>query len=81
MLFLLDLQHGAILEGPTGDVGLAADALDKIRRLEGRPEVGELVELDVMPDVGQWGADDAALENRGRGGNCGVRGHCAGEFA
>ena len=47
MLFLLDLQHSSILEGPLDDVGLLAGSLDELALLDGSPEVGEVLELDV----------------------------------
>lgn len=68
MLLLLDIEDGTIFEGPAGNVSLAADTLDELRRLQGGPEVGEVVQLDVVPDMGQRGADDGALGDRcGRG--------------
>lgn len=69
MLLLLDVQDGAILKGPTGNIGLAADALDELGGLEGGPEVGKVVKLDVVPDVGEGRLDDGALVDGGGGGD------------
>lgn len=75
MLLLLDLNDGTVLEGPAGNISLAADALDEVGRLEGGVKVGEFRELDEVPDFGEGSLDDAALENRGGGGNCRVGSH------
>lgn len=80
MLLLLDIQNGSIIESPTSHIGLAADTLDEVRRLQSGPEVGKVVELDVVPDLGERGADDGALEDRGGRGDCGVGGHSDGIF-
>ena len=65
MLLLLDLQHGAILEGPLHDVDVVAGALDVVGLGDGGPELVELLELDVVPDVGKRGLDDGRLVNGG----------------
>lgn len=78
VFLLLDVQDGAVLEGPAGHIGLAADALDEVRRLQGGPEVGKVMELDVVPDVGERGANDGALNDGGGRGDRGCGGHVAG---
>ena len=69
VLLLLDLNDGAVLESPLDNVGLLAGALDVLRRAEGRPELGEVLDLDEVPDVGERGADDGRLADGGGGGN------------
>jgi hypothetical protein len=69
VLLLLDLNDGAVLEGPLDNVGLLRGALDVLGAGEGRPELGEVLDLDQMPDVGQRGADDGRLADRGGGGD------------
>lgn len=67
VLLLLDLNDTAILEGPTNHIRVLANALDELRGLEGRPEVGEVLELNVVPDVREGRLDDGALQDGGRG--------------
>jgi hypothetical protein len=67
VLLLLDLNDGAVLESPLDNVGLLAGALDVLRRAEGRPELGEVLNLDEVPDVGERGADDGRLADGGGG--------------
>lgn len=69
VLLLLDLNDGSVLEGPLDNVGLLAGALDVLAAGEGRPELGEVLDLDVVPDVGERGADDGRLADRGGGGD------------
>lgn len=67
VLLLLHLNSTTILEGPLDDIGVLADALDELRRLEGGPEVGKVLELDLVPDVREGSLNDGALQHRGRG--------------
>ena len=69
MLLLLDLNDGAVLEGPLDNVGLLRGALDVLGAAEGRPELGEVLDLDEVPDVGQRGLDDGRLSDGGGGGD------------
>ncbi|KAI6758247.1 hypothetical protein HG530_010487 [Fusarium avenaceum] len=69
VLLLLDLENGAVLEGPLDDVGIGGAALDPFGGLESRVELGEVLELDQVPDVAEGGFDDGGLEDRGGGGN------------
>lgn len=69
VLLLLDLNDGAVLESPLDNVGLLAGVLDVLRRAEGRPELGEVLDLDEVPDVGERGADDGRLADGGRSGD------------
>ena len=55
MLLLLNLNDGAVLESPLDNIGLLAGALDVLRGAEGRPELGEVLDLDEVPDVGERG--------------------------
>lgn len=57
MLLLLDLDLAAILEAPAHDVGLLGGALDGLGLGERAPELAEVLELDVVPDVGERGCD------------------------
>jgi hypothetical protein len=43
VLFLLHVQLSAIIEGPMHDIGLVVGALDELARLEGGPEVAEVL--------------------------------------
>ena len=67
MLLLLDLELGAVLEGPLDDVGVVGGALDKLGLGQGGPEVGEVLQPDVVPDVGERRLDDGALHHRSGG--------------
>jgi hypothetical protein len=69
VLLLLDLDDGAVLEGPLDNVGLLRRTLDVLGAAEGRPELGEVLDLDQVPDVGQRGADDGRLADGGGGGD------------
>jgi hypothetical protein len=69
VLLLLDLNDGAVLESPLDNVGLLVGVLDVLRRAEGRPELGEVLDLDEVPDVGERGADDGRLADGGGGGD------------
>lgn len=76
VLLLLDVQNGAVLEGPLDDVGLGAGALDHLALLELAPEGGELLELDEVPDGAEGGLDDGRLADGGGCGNAGVGHDC-----
>ena len=69
VLLLLDLNDRAVLESPLDDVGLLAGALDVLGAAESRLELGEVLELDEVPDVGERGADDGRLADGGGGGD------------
>ena len=51
MLLLLDLENVAILECPLDNVGLRAGSLDVFGLVQRRPELGKVLQLDVVPDV------------------------------
>jgi hypothetical protein len=78
VLLLLDLNDGAVLESPLDNVGLLRGALDVLGAAEGRPELGEVLDLDQVPDVGQRGADDGRLADGGGGGDGRHFGVCVG---
>lgn len=63
MLILLDLNYTAVLEAPAHHVGLAAGALDVLGLVDGVPELVELGQLDVVPDMRERRADDGALNH------------------
>ncbi len=63
MLVLLDLDGAAVLEGPLDDVFLDPRALDVLRRLDGRPELLEVAQLDEVPHVREGSPDDGALNH------------------
>lgn len=44
MLLLLHVKLGAIIEGPVDDIGLLVGTLDELARLEGGPEVAEVLD-------------------------------------
>lgn len=69
MLLLLDLKHVSILESPLDDVGLGRRTLDVFGLVQCRPEFGKILELDVVPDVGQGCLDDGSLVDGGGGGD------------
>jgi hypothetical protein len=69
VLLLLDLDDGAVLEGPLDHVGLVGGALDPVALLEGGPELAEVLELDQVPDVAEGRLDDGRLADRGGGGD------------
>jgi len=71
VLLLLDLVDAAVLEGPLDQVGLLVGALDELGLGQGGPELGEILQLDEVPDVGEGRLDDDALEHRGGGGDGG----------
>lgn len=76
MLLLLDLQHGAVLEGPLDNVGLVGCALDPLALLELGPELAEVLELDEVPDAAEGRLDDGRLADKGGGGDAGRHGVC-----
>lgn len=61
MLFLLDLLHSAIFEGPLDNVGFMRGTLDVMALVELCPEMVEVLELDQMPDLGKRGGNDGGL--------------------
>jgi len=67
MSLLLDLQYGAVLEGPLNHVGVRAGSLDEIARLEIAPEVAEVFKFDLVPYIGKLGLDDSRLGDGRRG--------------
>ena len=67
MSFLLDFQYGAVLEGPFDHIGIRAGSLDEVARLQVGPEVTEVFELNLVPDVGELGLNDGRLGDRRRG--------------
>lgn len=68
VLVLLDLDDVAVLKGPPDNVRLVADALGVLGLLDGAPELVKLGELEEVPDVGEGGSDDGALNDLvGRG--------------
>jgi hypothetical protein len=67
VLLLLNLEDGTVLEGPLDDVGVGRRTLDPFRGLEGRVELGEVLELDEVPDVAEGGLNDGGLDDRGGG--------------
>jgi hypothetical protein len=77
VLLLLDLNLGAVLESPLDNVGLLGGTLDVLRGAEGRPELGEVLDLDQVPDGGERGANDGRLADGGGGGD---GRHCKGIF-
>ena len=76
MLVLLDLNLAAVGEGPPDHIRLVADALDMLGLLNGTPELGEVGELDEVPDVRERGADDCALHHLVGGGDDLAAGSC-----
>jgi hypothetical protein len=75
VLLLLDLNLGAVLESPLDNVGLLGGTLDVLRGLKGRPELGEVLDLDQVPNGRERGADDGRLADGGGGGD-GRHGEC-----
>lgn len=69
MLFLLDLQLGAILESPLDDVRLLGGSLHPLALLQLRPPLGELGQLDQVPDIAEVGLDDGGLLDGGGSGD------------
>lgn len=69
VLLLLDLNDTSVLESPPDHIGVLAGALDDLRGLERGPELVKVLELDVVPHVGEGSLDDGALQHGGRGGN------------
>ena len=58
MLLLLDLLLSAIFEGPLDDVGLRTGTLDMLALGKLSPEMVEILELDKMPHLGEWGCNN-----------------------
>lgn len=65
VLLLLDFEDGSILEGPLDDVGVGRHAFDPLALLEGSVELGEVLKLDEVPDIGEGRLDDGRLEDGG----------------
>ena len=61
VLLLLHLQDRAILESPLDNIRLLGSSLDPLAGLQLAPELGELRELDQVPDVAQRRVDDSGL--------------------
>lgn len=71
MLLLLDLQNSSINESPLDNISLGRDSLDSLAGLEPAPEVGEVLKLDKVPDIAEFGFDDGGFGDRGGGWNSG----------
>lgn len=69
VLFLLDLDNGAVLEGPLDHVGLLRGAFDELALVERRPELAEVLELDQVPDIAEWRLNDGRLAHGGGSGD------------
>jgi hypothetical protein len=69
VLLLLDLNLRAVLESPLDNVGLLRGTFDVLRTAESRPELGEVLDLDQVPDGGERGTDDGRLADGGGGGD------------
>ena len=69
MLFLLHLLLSAIFKSPFDNVGLMRDTFDMMALVNLGPKVMEVLKLDQMPDLGEWGSNDRGLCNGGRCGN------------
>ena len=66
MLLHLNIPHAPIQKRPPNDIRLGRSAaLDFRARLEFRPEFGEVLQFDQVPDVGEWGVDDGGLADGG----------------
>lgn len=63
VLLLLDLQLCAIFKTPLDDVRLLAGTFDIFRLADARVEVREVLKLDEMPDVREWGFDNRGLHD------------------
>ena len=70
MFLLLDIQNGPVLERPLHDVGLGRCALFVLALFKLAPEFVEVLELDQVPDLGEWGRDDSGLADGGGGWDC-----------
>lgn len=55
MLLLLDLDLGAVLEGPLDNVRLFVCTLHELALANGGPEFGEVLEFDEVPVVSMAG--------------------------
>lgn len=73
MFLLLDIQDGPILERPLHNVRLRGCTLHVLTLLELAPELVEVLELDEVPDLTEWGGDDCRLADGGGSWDC--RGH------
>ncbi|KAB8754754.1 hypothetical protein FH972_026545 [Carpinus fangiana] len=73
VLFLLDVLHRAILVGPAHRVSFWAGLLDLRRVLQDAQPRAELWKLDQVPDLGDVGRDEAALDDRGARGDHSLR--------
>lgn len=82
MLILLDLNDAAVLEGPPHHVRLVADAPDVLGLVDGRPELGEVGQLDEVPDVRERRPDHGALNHLVGGGDgfSALRSHLFGQI-
>ena len=65
MLLLLNLHDSTILEAPLHDVRLLRCTFDILALADSRPELGEVLQLDEVPDVAQWRTNDRALHDGG----------------
>lgn len=74
MLLLLYFHDRAILERPLDDIGILRGALNPLALLKSSPKLGEVLELEEVPDVARVSVDYGGLAN-GRGGGD-VAGHC-----
>ena len=57
MLLLLDLQHCPVLERPSDDIRVRRGPLDLLALGQGRPEGGEVLKFDQVPDGAQRSFD------------------------
>lgn len=71
VLLLLDVEHGAVFEGPLHDVGVGRTAFYPFALGERGPEGGEGLELDEVPDGAGVGGYDGGFADGGGGGDGG----------
>ena len=64
VLLLLDLNDGAVLEVPLDNVGLVRGTLGVLALVQCAPKLGEVLQLDEVPDVRQRGCTtDMSVSN------------------
>ena len=61
MLLHLNIPNAPVLKRPPHNIRLGRRPLDFLARFEFRPEFGEVLQLDQMPDVGEGRGDDGGF--------------------
>ncbi len=74
MLLQFHIQHRSILERPLHNIRFGRSTFHVLALVQFRPEVGEILQFDQVPDGGQGSFDDGGFNYGSGGGDSGRHG-------